>query len=139
MLLVAQEKLFRSCARLGGVDAVNGAGIAGRNVEAAGCIEGQIPDVMRLAIGRIGALLFVAGLALRSLLRRLAGGGNSSASLAQIEDHRGAGFILLRGCVGLELVNLAAGQRRGVERAIRPEPDNLHAYIFCLEKREWLC
>ena len=50
--LVALEEQLRRGARLGGIDAVDGSGIAGGDVEPPGGVEGQIPDVVGLRARR---------------------------------------------------------------------------------------
>ena len=58
--------------------------------------------------------------------------------LAGVEDDFGSGLILFRSGVGIELVDFAAGNGGGVERAVGTDADYLHAYVVRLKERERL-
>ena len=122
--LVALEEQLRRRAGLSRIDAINRSGISRRNVEASGGIEGQVPDVMRLAAARLknSSSLSPAG----------------CIRLSRVEDDRRIGFILLGGRVRVELVDFAARHRGGVERAIGSEAQRLNAEVSGFKERERL-
>ena len=128
MLLVALEKKLRLRAGLGYIHAIDGSRPAGGDVQAARRVEGHLPDVMRFRFG-----FFCAFLRSRPAIisRRV-------VELGRVEDDRRAAVVLLGGGVGLELVDLAAGQRGCVKRAIRAEAHDLHRQILALEECEGL-
>ena len=136
VLLVALEERFRLCVGPGGVDAVHRSRTAGGDVQPPGCVEGQVPYVVRLPIRFVGAWIFLGLFSFACLFLGLGLSSFSLIQLAGVEDHRGAAFILFRGRIGLQLVNLPAGQRSRVERSILPQANNLHAHIPGLEERK---
>ena len=60
------------------------------------------------------------------------------ASLGGIKYHRGTQFILFLCRVGIQLVDLAARQGCGVERAIRSQAQSLNAQVLGFKEGEWL-
>ena len=124
VLLIALEKSLGLGGGLGGINAIHSSRSARGDIQPPRFVEGQIPDVMRLRVR------LVAG--------RFAVGCVCAVERGCVEDHRGARFILLGCGVGLQPVDLAAGQRGRVKRPVRSQPHHLHAQVFRFEEREGL-
>ncbi len=132
MRLVALEKLFRRpCPALCGIHPIHRPRSARSNIKPPGRVEGQVPDVVRLHI-RFPILRPAAALFCLVLSRM------SAIECSRVKDHGSACIILLGRRVGLQPVDLAAGQRSRIERSIRSQPHHLHAQVFALEQRKRL-